>query len=62
MTCRICRRGACTESFHSIEEQERFDREQEQEREQEKEREDERKSAAIEARWQEKQGEDYGTY
>jgi len=24
MTCRICKRGGCTESFHSLEEQERF--------------------------------------
>ena len=26
MACRICKRGACTESFHSIEEQERFEK------------------------------------
>ncbi len=25
MSCEICRRGACTRSFHSIEEQEEFD-------------------------------------
>ena len=25
MSCPICGRGSCTESFHSIEEQERFD-------------------------------------
>lgn len=25
MSCSICRRGSCTRSFHSIEEQERFD-------------------------------------
>lgn len=25
MTCKICGRGACTESFHSIEEQEEFE-------------------------------------
>jgi hypothetical protein len=56
MDCRICRRGACTESFHSIAEQEQF------ERDNEKEIEEERRSFAIEARWQEKQGEDYGSY
>ena len=26
MSCRICGRGNCTESFHSIEEQEEFDK------------------------------------
>ena len=26
MGCEICRRGACTRSFHSLEEQEEFDR------------------------------------
>ena len=28
MSCEICKRGACTRSFHSIEEQERFDERQ----------------------------------
>lgn len=29
MSCRICGRGACTESFHSIEDQERFEKREE---------------------------------
>ena len=29
MTCEICKRSSCTRSFHSIEEQERYDARQE---------------------------------
>lgn len=32
MACRICKRTSCTESFHSIEEQEEFEREKENEK------------------------------
>ena len=28
MSCKICGRSSCTESFHSIEEQEEFERKQ----------------------------------
>lgn len=30
MGCRICGRSSCTESFHSIEEQEEFEKRQEE--------------------------------
>ena len=38
MACKICGRNSCTESFHSIEEQEKFEEEQERNKTKEEEK------------------------